>query len=49
MEARLRLGPSYRVRWLTPLLALFLMLDLMTFWLAAWRLALRACGALRSH
>lgn len=38
MEARLRLGPGYRVGWLTPLLAIFVMLDLMTFWLAAWRL-----------
>jgi hypothetical protein len=38
LEARLRLGQSYRVGWLTPLLALFVMLDLMTFWLAAWRL-----------
>jgi hypothetical protein len=38
VEARLRLGPAYRVGWLTPLLATFVMLDLMTFWLAAWRL-----------
>ena len=38
MEARLRLGRAYRVGWLTPLLAIFVMLDLMTFWLAAWRL-----------
>ncbi len=38
LEARLRLGQSYRVGWLTPLLALFVMLDLMTFWLSAWRL-----------
>ena len=38
LEARLRLGQSYKVGWLTPLLALFVMLDLMTFWLAAWRL-----------
>jgi hypothetical protein len=38
LEARLRLGQTYRVGWLTPLLALFVMLDLMTFWLAAWRL-----------
>ena len=38
VEARLRLGQSYKVGWLTPLLALFVMLDLMTFWLAAWRL-----------
>jgi hypothetical protein len=38
VEARLRLGAAYRVGWLTPLLALFVMLDLMTFWLAAWRL-----------
>lgn len=38
VEARLRLGPVFKVGWLTPLLALFVMLDLMTFWLAAWRL-----------
>lgn len=38
MEARLRLGRAYRVGWLTPLLAIFVMLDLVTFWLAAWRL-----------
>ena len=38
MEARLRLGPAYRVGWLTPLLALFVLLDLLTFWLSAWRL-----------
>src|SRR4028119_768440 len=38
LEARLRLGRTYKVGWLTPLLALFVMLDLMTFWLAAWRL-----------
>ena len=38
LEARLRLGQSYKVGWLTPLLALFVLLDLMTFWLAAWRL-----------
>jgi hypothetical protein len=37
LEARLRLGPAYRVGWLTPLLALFVMIDLVTFWLAAWR------------
>jgi hypothetical protein len=38
LEGRLRLGPAYRVGWLTPLLATFVMLDLITFWLAAWRL-----------
>ena len=38
LEARLRLGSAYRVGWLTPLLALFVILDLVTFWLAAWRL-----------
>jgi hypothetical protein len=38
LEARLRLGKTYRVGWLTPLLAIFVVLDLMTFWLAAWRL-----------
>jgi hypothetical protein len=38
VEARLRLGAGYKVGWLTPLLALFVMLDLVTFWLSAWRL-----------
>lgn len=38
LEARLRLGRAYRVGWLTPLLALFVMIDLVSFWLAAWRL-----------
>jgi hypothetical protein len=38
LEARLRLGKAYSVGWLTPLLAIFVILDLMTFWLAAWRL-----------
>lgn len=38
LEARLRLGKAYKVGWLTPLLATFVILDLMTFWLAAWRL-----------
>jgi hypothetical protein len=38
MEARLRLGSTYRVGWLTPLLSIFVMIDLITFWLAAWRL-----------
>ncbi len=38
VEARLRLGKNAKIGWLTPLLALFVMLDLMTFWLAAWRI-----------
>ncbi|MBD8679665.1 hypothetical protein [Sphingomonas sp. CFBP 13720] len=38
LEARLRLEQAYRVGWLTPLLAVFVMMDLMTFWLSAWRL-----------
>lgn len=38
LEARLRLGQAYRVGWLTPLLAVFVMMDLITFWFAAWRL-----------
>jgi hypothetical protein len=37
MEMRLRHGDRYRVGWLTPLLALFVMMDLVTFWLSAWR------------
>lgn len=47
LEARLRLGAAFRVGWLTPLLALFVMLDLVTFWLAAWtvRGGLQVTGA----
>lgn len=36
IEARLRPGSTIRVGWLTPLLAAFVILDLLSFWGAAW-------------
>lgn len=36
IEARLRLGAAMRVGWLTPLLGAFVLLDLLSFWQAAW-------------
>lgn len=36
IEARLRLGRALRVGWLTPLLGAFVLLDLLSFWQAAW-------------
>lgn len=36
IEARLRLGMALGIGWLTPLLAAFMLLDLLSFWQAAW-------------
>lgn len=36
IEARLRPGSAIRIGWLTPLLAAFVILDLLSFWGAAW-------------
>jgi len=36
IEARLKPGSTMRVGWLTPLMAAFLLLDLLSFWAAAW-------------
>jgi hypothetical protein len=36
IEARLRPGTPVRIGWLTPLLGTFVMLDLLSFWQAAW-------------
>jgi len=36
IEARLRPGSGVRVGWLTPLMAAFLLMDLLSFWYAAW-------------
>lgn len=36
IEARLRPGSLTRIGWLTPLLGAFVMLDLLSFWQAAW-------------
>lgn len=36
IEARLRPGSTVHVGWLTPLLGAFVMLDLLSFWQAAW-------------
>lgn len=36
IEARLRLGAVVRIGWLTPLLGGFVILDLLSFWQAAW-------------
>lgn len=36
IEARLRPGADLRIGWLTPLLAAFVLLDLLSFWHAAW-------------
>lgn len=37
LEARLRPGSAFRIGWLTPLLGAFVLLDLLSFWQAAWR------------
>ena len=36
IEARLRPGSALQVGWLTPLLGVFVLLDLLSFWAAAW-------------
>ncbi|MHA6723549.1 hypothetical protein [Sphingomonas sp. RS2018] len=36
LEARLRPGSTVRIGWLTPLLGAFVLLDLLSFWQAAW-------------
>ncbi|WP_447724006.1 hypothetical protein [Sphingomonas koreensis] len=36
VEARLRPGSTLRIGWLTPLLGVFVLLDLLSFWQAAW-------------
>lgn len=36
IEARLRPGSATRIGWLTPLLGVFMLLDLLSFWMAAW-------------
>lgn len=36
IEARLRPGVTLRIGWLTPLLGIFVLLDLLSFWQAAW-------------
>lgn len=36
IEARLRPGSAIRIGWLTPLLGAFVILDLLSFWQAAW-------------
>lgn len=36
IEARLRPGSTVRIGWLTPLLGVFVLLDLLSFWQAAW-------------
>lgn len=36
IEARLRPGATLRIGWLTPLLGIFVLLDLLSFWQAAW-------------
>ncbi|HSX56656.1 MAG TPA: hypothetical protein VLG14_15225 [Sphingomonas sp.] len=36
IEARLRPGAVLRIGWLTPLLGVFVLLDLLSFWQAAW-------------
>lgn len=36
LEARLRPGAALRIGWLTPLLGVFVLLDLLSFWQAAW-------------
>lgn len=35
-QARLRLGDTVKIGWLTPLLGAFVLLDLLSFWQAAW-------------
>jgi hypothetical protein len=46
VEARLRPGAAVRIGWLTPLLGVFVLLDLLSFWQAAWftRDAVRVSG-----
>ncbi|MCY7280889.1 MAG: hypothetical protein LH610_08350 [Sphingomonas bacterium] len=36
IDVRLRPGSTARIGWLTPMLGLFVMLDLLSFWQAAW-------------
>lgn len=36
IEAKLTKGAAVRIGWLTPLLAAFVLLDLLSFWQAAW-------------
>lgn len=36
IETRLQPGPVVRIGWLTPLLGAFVLLDLLSFWQAAW-------------
>lgn len=36
VEARIRPGAAVRIGWLTPLLGAFVLLDLLSFWQAAW-------------
>ncbi|MEI9851027.1 MAG: hypothetical protein WDN24_09480 [Sphingomonas sp.] len=36
VEARMKPGAAFRIGWLTPLLGLFVLLDLISFWGAAW-------------
>lgn len=36
IEARVRPGATLRIGWLTPLLGIFVLLDLLSFWQAAW-------------
>jgi hypothetical protein len=36
VDTRLRPGATLRVGWLTPLMAAFVLLDLLSFWRAAW-------------
>lgn len=36
IESRLRPGSTIRIGWLTPLLGAFVILDLLSFWQAAW-------------
>lgn len=36
IEARVRPGATVRIGWLTPLLGIFVLLDLLSFWQAAW-------------
>lgn len=36
IQAQLRPGGGFRLGWLTPMLGLFVLLDLLSFWNAAW-------------
>lgn len=36
IEARVRPASTLRIGWLTPLLGIFVLLDLLSFWMAAW-------------